>query len=179
MNTPAPEPLVLDRVTTEYLAREDRLRLTGRTAAGGTLVIWLTQRLLIRLLTPLFQLLEQAGGGSTAAPNPVQVELRQSFAQQAARAALTPLPAVRPASATQTWVARSVSVGRTAAGVVLVFQGGDGQQARLPMAVAALRQWLNILYDVWRRAEWRTDLWPAWITDAAPAQGRGASLVLH
>ncbi len=35
----------LDRITTEYIATEDRLRLTGQYADGSKVVIWLILRL--------------------------------------------------------------------------------------------------------------------------------------
>ena len=36
----------LDRITTEYIDAEDRLRLSGQSADGSAVVIWLTQRLI-------------------------------------------------------------------------------------------------------------------------------------
>jgi len=36
----------LDRITTEYIDAEDRLRLSGKYADGAAVVIWLTQRLI-------------------------------------------------------------------------------------------------------------------------------------
>ena len=38
----------LQRVTTAYVADEDRLRLTGELSDGDAVVLWLTQRLLNR-----------------------------------------------------------------------------------------------------------------------------------
>ena len=46
---------VLQRVTTAYLENEDRLRLTGELADGDTVVCWLTQRLLNRLVPGLIK----------------------------------------------------------------------------------------------------------------------------
>ena len=40
----------LERVTTEYIEMEDRLRLTGILRSGKTISFWFTQRLLIQLL---------------------------------------------------------------------------------------------------------------------------------
>ena len=36
----------LDRITTEYIDTEDRIRLSGQYAGGPAVVIWLTQRLI-------------------------------------------------------------------------------------------------------------------------------------
>ena len=44
----------LQRCTTEYIATEDRLRLSGEIGTQSTVVLWLTQRLLNRLMPPLY-----------------------------------------------------------------------------------------------------------------------------
>lgn len=54
----------LQRFTTEYVEIEDRIRLAGETAPGHTVVLWLTQRLLARLLPHLLQWLEQQTGAT-------------------------------------------------------------------------------------------------------------------
>ena len=43
----------LQRITTEYIDQEDRIRLTGELAHGATVVLWITQRLLNRLIPHL------------------------------------------------------------------------------------------------------------------------------
>ena len=43
----------LRRMTTEYRAQEDRLCLTGERTGGDAVVLWLTQRLLNRLVPHL------------------------------------------------------------------------------------------------------------------------------
>lgn len=48
----------LQRMTTDYIVQEDRIRVTGECAGGGVLVLWLTQRLLVRLVPPLCRWLE-------------------------------------------------------------------------------------------------------------------------
>lgn len=63
----------LQRITTEYIDHEDRLRLAGEDAQGQTTVLWLTQRLLNRLIPHLCQWLEQQGGNAPLA----EVKLEQ------------------------------------------------------------------------------------------------------
>ena len=43
----------LQRITTEYDEREDRIRVSGQLAQGEAVVLWLTQRLLNRLVPHL------------------------------------------------------------------------------------------------------------------------------
>ena len=41
-----------------------------------------------------------------------------------------------------------------------------------------LRQWLNILYDNYRRAGWPLQAWPDWVTESAP-DGTQAPALVH
>ena len=80
------EAPTLKRLTTEYVDVEDRIRLTGELEDSETVVLWLTQRLLTKLLPHLLDLLQKqtaAAVGSTA--ESVQTEMVQTFSQQAAR----------------------------------------------------------------------------------------------
>lgn len=75
----------LQRITTEFIASEDRIRLTGEVSEEKTrasVVLWLMQRLLNRLVPRLCAWL--AGGDNDSLP----AELEQEFAQQKARVEL-------------------------------------------------------------------------------------------
>ena len=76
----------LQRITTEYDEHEDRLRLSGELSDGSSVLLWLTQRLLYRILPHLTQWLGQHDAG--AAGNAVGLwqdsDWIQGFAQQAA-----------------------------------------------------------------------------------------------
>ncbi len=107
----------LQRITTEYIDTEDRIRLAGDTGQGEPVVIWLTQRLLQRLLPMLLQWLDAQTGMTPMA------EIVQGFAQQAARAELIPQTPVQATS--PPWLAQSVDVVQSNAGVSLNFRGPD------------------------------------------------------
>ena len=49
----------LQRITTEYVNTEDRIRLSGEVEENTSIVLWLTQRLLAQLITHLFRLIEK------------------------------------------------------------------------------------------------------------------------
>lgn len=162
---------VMERVTTEYSDSEDRLRLTGQIAGGSHLAIWLTQRLVWRLLPPLFEWLAQQGQPS-AAP-----ALLHSFAQQAAKAQLSPQQPVILAEHGQVWLVQSIDVRRSQQQLQLVFRGADGASAMLPFQVLQLRQWLSILYEACTKADWPEAPWPEWLRAQPPAAPNSA--VLH
>ena len=53
-------------------------------------------------------------------------------------------------------------------------------QAKLKLAAQPLRQWLGIVYEQYRKAEWPTGVWPAWVEDAqVSAEASLRSVVLH
>lgn len=95
----------LQRITTEYDEHEDRLRLSGELSDGSSVLLWLTQRLLYRILPHLTQWLGQHDAG--AAGNAVGLwqdsDWIQGFAQQAAQAQLAPSPPVRTSASTASW----------------------------------------------------------------------------
>jgi hypothetical protein len=163
-------PSTLQRFTTEYIEREDRIRLTGELAQGDTVVLWLTQRLLSRLVPHLTAWLSQQLAPASRIPT-VQAahqDIVQGFAQQAARAQLAPEPPVRASSARAGWRVDSVDIAQRDGAVVLTFKGEDEAHAVLPLAAQPLRQWLGIVFEQCQRGEWPTTVWPAWMEAALP-----------
>jgi len=48
----------------------------------------------------------------------------------------------------------------------------------LTLTAASLRQWMNIVYDGFVRADWSLAVWPEWVSEAAvPVQA--ALVVMH
>lgn len=170
----------LQRITTQYVDIEDRMRLSGEIAADRVEVLWLTQRLLNRLITLLLSRLEPSTVanasnhiGRTPAATDGQQELMQGFAQRAAVAALTPQPAVQGRADTPGWRVLSVDVIDTGGALRLVFKSGeDGSElpaspVALTLSQQALRQWLGILHDQYLLAEWPMGIWPSWMHSAS------------
>lgn len=168
----------LERISTVYVATEDRLRLTGEVANAEVQTIWLTQRLLMRLLPLLTHWLE-AQNRPNQELDTQRTELLQTFAQQAARADTALQSPVRASAKSPTWLAESVDVARGPDVLTLSFRGPDAHSAKLTMAPKPLRQWLAIIYDACVvGAQWQTMPWPTWLSEsatAAPAQSK----VLH
>jgi len=180
----------LQRITTEYCQGEDRVRLAGANSQGQTVVLWLTQRLTNRLITHLCRWLEQQSGQSDSTQEAQVVkqpaigqEVAQSFAQQAAAAALTTEPAVNAAADAPQVLVHSVDVSAHAAGVRLLFKAQSAPHAEPPcvsMNAVALRQWLGIVYAQYRKAEWSTAAWPQWMEEASrPAAPQAQRVLWH
>lgn len=162
------------RVSIQYVEAEDRMRLTGEISTDQTIVLWLTQRLFNRLIPNLINGLEQQAGSTPLA------EVKQSFAQQKARAELELQPPVRAGTGTQGVLVHSADLKSSRSGMGLQFKTIDGNVvASLHLQPKPLRQWLNIVYDQYLRAGWPTTVWPAWVAEAKPSQTSSRSAVLH
>ncbi len=164
----------LQRITTEYIELEDRVRLAGETGNGERLVLWLTRRLLDRLVPHLVAWLEKSAGPQAPASR-LYAEARQGFARDAARAGLRPEPPVPASAASRSWLVGSVDVSLGEASIRLNFKGlAESDQACLDMREAPLRQWLGIIHGLYLRAAWPTGPWPDWMGAAgAPAAQHG------
>jgi hypothetical protein len=165
----------LERITVEYVPQEDRVRLSGQRPGAAPLAIWLTRRLLDRLLPELVKWIENEAGDLPAAKGSgakgrqqtvPRADVLQGFAQQAARERATPQPPVRVAPEDETWLVHTVSISRGRSKVRLTFKSADGRTATVTLAPPLLRQWLNILHDTYRKADWPLQVWPDWIGEA-------------
>lgn len=172
---------VLKRVTTEFIDVEDRIRISGEHLSGDTEVLWLTQRLMNRLISHLCQSLEQQLASASTIPSvqATQQEVVQSFAQQAARSQLTTQPPVRASSSDAGWRADAVDITQAEGAVVLTFKGEANRQARLNLPAQALRQWLAIVHEQYRRGQWPMDVWPQWMEASTPTSGQQSAVVMH
>lgn len=163
-----------ERITTEYVDAEDRICMAGTLSDGEVVQAWFTQRLLQRLVPALVQWLQAQDAGPTG-PDALRAEVMHGFAQQAARAQLSPQHPVLPVPGDAVWLVYAVDVARHPRAVRLTFKGTRSGEAdvaalgALTLAPQPLRQWLNILYDNYRKAAWPLQAWPDWVSDSAPA----------
>ena len=166
---------MLQRITSEYVAQEDRVRVSGECANGSTVVLWLTQRILNRLVPHLVGWLDGKAGAEPVA------QVVQEFAQHTARAQLSAQAPVRAASAgAHSVLVHAVDMGFNGAGVALKFKDqADKVVACLQLQATPLRQWINILHDQYRQAGWPAGVWPQWVTGATDLQQTSCSPVLH
>lgn len=162
----------LQRITTEYIETEDRIRITGTVGAGAPVALWLTQRLLQRLLPHLLQWLEVQGAEIP------RLDVMHSFAQQVATAQITPQAPVKVAAANTHWLVDSVELVRGDQGVRMIFKGATGQIATMTLNAILLRQWLGIVYTGFRKANWPQTVWPNWMLEGS-ATVQQSAVVLH
>jgi len=174
---------VAQRFTTEFIDFEDRLRISTELPGNQVAVLWVTRRLLDRLVSHLAGLLERE---TATAPVP---EVQQSFAQQAAQVTHAqqsqeqPQPPVTPqqAQTVQEWLVREVDLTPGQQGVSVRFRGQSADQVvELGMPALLLRQWLGIVHGQYRRAQWPLDAWPDWMNeDKTTTITPGDAAVIH
>lgn len=148
------------------------------------MVLWLTQRLLLRLLPSLFEWLQAQEPVDVAPKAPavpsMYADAVQSFAQEAARRQLqAQLPVAVPAQAPQLLV-ETVSLGRSSTRIHVVFAGASGiSPVGMALGAQALRQWLDIVQRQWRIAQWPMEVWPQWMLDHWEGESPAACRPMH
>jgi hypothetical protein len=154
----------LQKFTTEYVAPEDRIRISGQVEQGAPQVIWLTQRLMQRLVPVLTRWIEQQN------PQGVSGEVGHTFAQQAARTALAPQEPVNASEGGSSRLAAAIDISRSAQAVRLTFRDQEDRSTELTLNGTQLRQWLNIVHDLYAGAGWPLDIWPDWMQSTPDPQ---------
>ena len=162
--------------TGRYDAIEDRLRFDAVDAQGGQQAIFLTRRLVDRVIPVLVSHLE----GKT--PEGVPADLAQGMSQsraRQARQAVDTTPAVVAGNETPTWLCRTIHLQKADHGLNVIFTDDAQTDAIMPMVEANLRAVLDIFLDLYTKADWPNAPFPEWIKPDATltvAQGQGARL---
>ena len=171
----------LQRITTDYVDTEDRIRLSGEADENTSIVLWLAQRLLAQLIPHLLGLIEKQSlelANADSSDPALTSSLMQGFAQQVAEAELVPEIPVQAAASAQSWLVIEVDITLSPKGtLVLVFKREAGNaalqediaKATLTVEAKQLRQWLGIVHVLWQRAGWPLALWPTWMDERSPS----------
>ena len=166
-------PTLLQRLTTVYIPTEDRIRISAEDNKGRVVVLWLTQRLLKRLVPALVEWHEERMGNSIGA------DVRQSFAQISAVSCLAPQPPVDSEASIDAGAIESIDIKRGVDGVRLVFKTCRFEPAEVALGELMLRQWLDIVYRICVMAEWTSIPWPSWLQESCCAGQSEGKRVLH
>lgn len=175
--------LILQRITSEYIATEDRFRLSGITEQGGEVRYWITQRLLLRLLGFLLDWLakhreELEKQAATAMLGPMVTKLSKhrgrgdtqttggAIAEQGAESAENaPADDESPAEdqAAEAELLFEADIRIASNRITLVFKPRHSEHSQLSLQLDEAWQWIAILHTLWQRAEWNLAVWPDWI----------------
>lgn len=171
----------LERITTDYVPQEDRLRLSASVAnEGPCVVLWLTHRMLSQLLPHLWQWLQAQTPQPTQPLAPAQQAAVQHFTQQVAQQTAwaqhtqaPAVPAVAASQATHSVLVQAVQLHCTPDAVHLHWaDAAQPPQQRYAMVLSAaqLRQWLVMLQRQFAQAQWPTAHWPQWLQPSTGAE---------
>lgn len=163
----------LQRLTSEYVESEDRIRVSGELESDEIVVMWFSQRLLTRLLPHLFLWLEKQSKQN------IPLEIEQSFAQEAARETLKTEIPVKNLGESNQWLVETVDLTPSKEFFVMSFKSASGKSEKLSLQPVALRQWLGIIHALWALAEWPDNVWPEWISQKAQDPKQSPQSKLH
>ncbi|MCY3690031.1 MAG: hypothetical protein F4234_12865 [Gammaproteobacteria bacterium] len=175
--------LTLQRITSEYVATEDRFRLSGITDKGGEVSYWVTQRLLLRLLNFLLDWLEthreelerqaatdmlgpvvtrSAKRSAQAGENVSGEEAGGEEAEEKEAEAGESSEEDKTATAELLFEA---DIRIAASRITVVFKPRKSEHSQLSLQLDEAWQWVAILHTLWKRAEWNLSPWPDWVEE--------------
>lgn len=163
----------LCRVTSQYVDFEDRIRLTGELEDGQRVILWLTRRLLDRLVPHLVGWLEQHEPVAPDAPvrSVARSSTYQSFEQEVAHHAFKPQPPVQARLGEPSWLVCTAELKSNPQVLRLTFKGRLAlEQAQFHPGQRALRQWLKVIHGAYLAAGWPTHVWPTWMHENTSPQ---------
>ena len=176
--------LTLQRITSEYVATEDRFRLSGITDTGGEVSYWITQRLLLRLLNFLLDWLEShreelERQAASDMLGPMVTKPVKRSAQADTKVSQVPEEADESDEADEAGKEESSEEEQDDAAellfeadiriapsrITVVFKPRNSEHAQLSLQLDEAWQWVAIIHTLWRRAEWNLSVWPDWIEE--------------
>lgn len=174
--------LTLQRITSEYVATEDRFRLSGITDKGGEVSYWVTQRLLLRLLNFLLDWLEthreelerqaatdmlgpvvtRSAKRSGQAGEKVSREEEEGDEEEA-ESETGETPEEDKATSAELLFEADIRIAATR--ITVVFKPRKSEHSQLSLQLDEAWQWVAILHTLWKRAEWNLSPWPDWVEE--------------
>ncbi|MBT8147762.1 MAG: hypothetical protein KJN90_12975 [Gammaproteobacteria bacterium] len=164
----------LKRFTTRYKGAEDRILFTGEDKNGETVSLWLTQRLLLKIIPVLVDWLQKN--------NPADLKARenstqaQEIAEVFTRKPVLPKVAVTPAQPADSTpveiiedavLVHSIDLNLNQKMLRLRFRHCDQELGNLALNSSQLRQWLAVVHVLWKNADWPAHIWPRWLSEDA------------
>ena len=151
--------VILKKVTLQYIEIEDRIRMSADFDGEAPAVFWLTQRLCRRMVPKLSGHIENLTQTSPLVDQELMLSVQQHDAEWK-KALLEP---VKVRGFEHSVLPETVDLQCLAKGAAIIFPFDiKGEQARLQMNVAELRQWMGGVYRQFRVAGWSMEVWPEW-----------------
>lgn len=147
----------LSRITTQYIDNEDRLRILGESGEDKICEIWLTHRLMDRLVENLLSNVQNEGTPDKAL---------QVFEQEVATSTLPKQSPVEKDNQIISWLAIAIDINKDNENISLTFKDEKSNSASISFQTVEIRQWLSIIYNAYKLAAWSVEEWPAWFKES-------------
>ncbi len=166
----APKLITLQKITVNYVAEEDRLKLTAAAHQDQTVIYWLTRRMLGVLLTPMFEWLNKRvensfGGIGEGSWQLRSQETKLTMASNAAQAKMHREEPVIASAESIEQILKSVDVRAEKDRFLILLPIDNAHRGVIPFEQDTLLQWLGIIYRVQHDADWRLPQWPSWFIE--------------
>ena len=188
----------INKITVQYSAKEDRLCLAVQGANDESLVLWLTARLAVRVVDALVRGMDKIQISQIPEPQPAKeqtpdsgpspayrnqwplaekrklkqkqqlVRQVQQLEQVAAVQAKKDSKAVQINSTDHQYLVRTIDIKFLGVRYALIFRWADSEGAKLVFTDIEMRQWLQIVYSQFVKAQWPLTVWPNWLTNQIP-----------
>lgn len=158
--------VILKKVTVQYVRNEDRIRMTAEPDNNPPVVFWLTLRMSRLLVKSLCDHLER----TTPTQPVIDRDMSLTCRQRDAEWQLQPSAPVLHTNATSNFVPDRIDVSFSPKSAAIAFPLGISERAEMNMSPQELRQWLSLLFRMFREADWPLDIWPKWFTASEPAK---------
>lgn len=158
---------LIQKVTTRYIEDEDRIQLLCTSNTSKPLIIWLSRRLLSRLIP---YLLEKINAGNIS---DLESRTMQDFAQHAVQSNTSKIKPVIADSKSDSWLATSIDINENQAKLNITFKNKN-EVAILSLEIVKLRQWLEAIHQSYIKADWDKEIWPDWFLVHPPS-----AMLLH
>jgi hypothetical protein len=156
----------IQRFTTIYSVAEDRLKLSIELKGGETKLLWLTRRLMERVIPELVKIIDrQARRRAMQQPSPTSFDNFQRKTQMQALGKITPQEAVLADRPDESVLVSAITLRQGPQGLSLIFlDGSKAPCVNVPFNEPLLRQWLVVLHQNYTVAGWKDAVWPDWMS---------------
>ena len=162
--------MLLNRLTLDYSADEDRIKLTGLTEEGALVVAWLSLRLLERIVPHLLTRYEAIA--TSMVSNTASLQLSNSKKKFAG----TDKP-VLSVHDTPSFLVCSADMTQSTDAIVLTLRGGS-DEVRFAIPASKMALWLGGLKHLYQVAEWPMKAWQG-VDSMLLSSADGRSVTLH
>jgi len=158
----------MNRFTTIYDAREDRILLLIELTSGDVQKFWLTRRLLGKLVQALLERLETNVSVNDVSVSASSKEAVQRFNQAAAMEGLgkkKPVSASLRKETEPDTVVLVTNIGMRWSRRMIALDLKEDEEVRQTLSFneQTLRQWLVVVRSRYKAAKWSEEIWPSWM----------------